>query len=251
MISTERVTAACADDGVATVEMRDAPGKNALSEPFVAELLVALAEVAACERARVVVLLGLPEVFCSGASREVLAQVLDGAIVPSDLQLAREVLDLPLPVIAAMEGHAIGGGLALGLCADLVLIARESRYGCSFMNMGFTPGMGLTRLLEQVVAPTIAHEMLYSGEAVKGARFEGRSTFNDVLPRAQVRERAFALAARIAEKPRPALVALKRVLSQPKREAFEASRSAEALLHQITLADRATVRQLIEEHFDA
>ena len=63
------------------------------------------------------------------------------------------VLDLPILVVAAMAGHAIGGGLALGLCADIILLSRESRYGASFMNMGFTPGMGITKLLEHVMSP--------------------------------------------------------------------------------------------------
>ena len=57
--------------------------------------------------------------------RRVLEEVARGNVVPSDLRLARVLLDVPVPTIAAMEGHAIGGGLALGLCADVTLIARE------------------------------------------------------------------------------------------------------------------------------
>ena len=53
---------------------------------------------------------------------------------------------------AAGEPIKIGGGFALGLCADVILLARESRYGCTFMNLGFTPGMGTTSLLEHVLS---------------------------------------------------------------------------------------------------
>src|SRR6266496_5802192 len=165
-----------------------------------------------------------------------LASLVDGSIAPSDLLLSKAFLDLPVPTIAAMEGHAVGGGLALGLCADIVLIARESRYGCPFMNLGFTPGMGMTRLLEHVLSPAVAHEMLYTGEPFKGAHFEGRCGFNYILPRVEVRAKALDLAERIAEKPRVALATLKRVLSLPRRQAFESTRTVEALMHEVTFA---------------
>jgi len=241
------VVVAYAESGTATIEMRDVAGKNAMSVPFVEALLASLQEVAAWERLKVAVLLGLPDVFSSGASHEVLTALVDGAIAPSDLLLSKAVLDLPVPTIAAMEGHALGGGLALGLCADVVLIARESRYGCPFMNLGFTPGMGMTRLLEHVVTPAIAHEMLYTGEPFKGAHFEGRSGFNYILPRAEVRPKALDLAERIAEKPRVALRTLKRALSLPRRQAFEATRTVESLMHEVTFA-QPDVRRLLKEH---
>ncbi len=236
------------DRGVATVTMSDAHGRNAMSEPFVRELSETLRALATCAEARVAVLLGLPDVFSAGASREVLEAILDGKLVPSDILLPKAVLDVPVPVIAAMEGHAVGGGLALGLCADIILIARESNYGCNFMNLGFTPGMGVTRLLEHVLSPAIAHEMMFTGQFFRGAHFEGRSGFNYILPRVQVRAKAMDLAARIAEKPRPAVEALKRVLSVDKRQAFEASRTVEAMMHAITFAG-PDVRRLIEENY--
>lgn len=236
------------DRGIATVTMDDAAGRNALSESFVRELSEALAALAACSEARVAVLLGLPEVFSSGASREMLHAILDGKLAPADILLPRAVLDVPVPVIAAMEGHAVGGGLALGLCADIILIARESSYGCNFMSLGFTPGMGTTRLLEHVLSPAIAHEMMYTGQFFRGAQFEGRSGFNYILPRAQVRPKAMDLAARIAEKPRTALEVLKRALSAAKRQAYEAARATEATMHAITLAG-PDVRRLIEEDY--
>jgi polyketide biosynthesis enoyl-CoA hydratase PksI len=243
-----RVAVAYEAEGIATIELCDVAGKNTLSAPLVEELLRGLRQVAAWDALKVAVLLGSPEVFSAGASREELHRVASGALYPADLLLPKALLDVPVPTIAAMEGHAIGGGLALGLCADLVLIARESRYGCSFMNLGFTPGLGTTRLLEQVVSPTIAHEMLYTGAAFKGAHFEGRSGFNYILPRGQVRPKALDLARSIAEKSRVSLVALKRVLALPKRLAFESTRTTEGLMHQISFAQPDILR-LIDQSY--
>jgi polyketide biosynthesis enoyl-CoA hydratase PksI len=154
------------------------------------------------------------------------------------------VLDVDVPLIAAMEGHAVGGGLALGLLADIILIARESRYGANFINMGITPGLGMTRLLECVVAPTIAHEMLYGGQLFKGSHFEGRSGFNYILPRDQVLPKAMDLAARIAEKPRLALMMLKQTLSIPKKRMALESRPVEANMHRIVFGEPDILRTI-------
>jgi 4-carboxy-3-alkylbut-2-enoyl-[acp] decarboxylase len=243
-----RIAVTRTDDGIATVAMIDAVGRNAMSEPFVRELLGAFEAVAKWPDLKVVLLLGLPEIFSAGASREVLHALADGAISPSDLLLAKSFLDFPVPTIAAMEGHAIGGGLALGVCADVVLLARESRYGCPFMNLGFTPGMGLTRLLEHVLSPAVAHEMLFSGEAFKGSHFERLGGFNYILPRDDVRHKSLDVAQRIAEKPAVALRALKQILALPKRQAFAAAHATEALMHQITFAQPG-LRQHIEESY--
>ena len=234
--------------GVAVVSMVDVEGKNAMSERFVGDLLGALREAEAWAPLKVIVLAGLPDVFSSGASMDMLRALARGEVAPADILLAKAVLDLPVPVIAAMEGHAVGGGLALGLAADVVIIARESRYGATFMNMGFTPGMGMTRLLEHVVSPAIAAELLFSGELRKGAWFEGRSGFNAILPRAEVLPRAHDVAARIADKPRAALEILKRTLSLGRRRAFEETHTLESLMHLVSFNGPDVLRRIEEQH---
>ena len=234
------------EDGVGVLALQDAESRNALDDAVVRQLEEGLANLGENPAVNVVVLEGLPEVFCSGASRDLLRALADGTRRPTELLLPRRILAVPVPVIAAMQGHAIGGGLAYGICADIVLVARESRYGLTFMNFGFTPGMGTTRLLEQFVSPAIAHEMMYSGHTFKGSHFEGRSGFNYVLPQAEVVSKAHDIAQRIAEKPRPALEALKRTLSLAKRELFEQAYTLETLMHQVTFGSEVS-RRLGEE----
>ena len=238
------------EEGVAELAMRDAAGKNAFSEAFVGQLLSALDRLAEQSGTKVVVVTGLPDVFCSGAPRELLVKLCRGEVVPSDIVLSKALLGFPIPVISAMEGHATGGGLALGLCADIVLLARESRYGASFMNMGFTPGMGITRLLEHVLSRAMAHELLYTGEFRRGSAFEIRSGINYVLPRAEVRPKAFDLAAHIAEKPRVALETLKRTLSLGRRQAFEETRTFESMMNEISFSKDEVKRRIEDEYVE-
>jgi polyketide biosynthesis enoyl-CoA hydratase PksI len=237
--------ASTVEDGVALVRMQDEAGRNALSAAMVRGLEAALRAAGGRPDVRAIVLAGLPEHFSTGASPEVLAALAGGEVAPDDLLLPRALLDLPVPLVAAMEGHAIGGGLALALCADVIVAARESRYGCNFMDYGFTPGMGTTGLLEYVVGPTLAHEMLFTGALLKGGCFEGRG-FNHVLARAQVLPKARDVAASIAEKPAGALRALKAALGARKREIFEAARASEVLMHRLTLSAPEVRRRIAD-----
>ncbi len=246
--NNELVTCKVAADSVALIEMRDEAGHNALSEAFVESLLAAITRAVALEATKVIVLAGGRQVFSAGAPKELLRRLLDGDIRPADIGLPRHLLAVPVPMIAAMEGHATGGGFALGLCADIVIIARESRYGCSFLNMGLTPGMGTTRLLEHCLSTAVAHELMFTGEFRRGADFEGHGGFNYVLPRAEVRAKAMDVAARIAEKPRAALETLKRGLAERRRGAFEEAYALETKMHRAALA-QPEIRRLIEEEY--
>ena len=158
------------------------------------------------------------------------------------------MLDIPIPVIAAMQGHAIGGGLALGLCADIAILAEESRYGCSFMNMGFTPGMGITKLMEHYMSPAMAQEMQYTGMFYQGRTLIGKTNFNYILPKADVLDKAQQLAEAMADKPRKALSVLKRYQSMTRRKTFEETYSIETMMHELTF-DQTEILKTIQENY--
>jgi len=248
MSRDDLVTLQTLEPGILVLLLQDEPGKNAFSEPFVEQLLACLDQIDADDEARVCLLRGLPEVFCAGAPRELLLRLADGELAPTDIVLSERLLDLPVPVVAAMEGHATGGGLALGLCADVALLARESSYGCSFMNLGFTPGMGTTSLLEEAVGPYLAREMMLGGQYFRGRHLEGRGNLNYVLPRDKVWGKAQAVARRMADKPRHALELLKRHLSARRRQRFQAAKTAEAQMHSVCFAHPETRQRIKDEY---
>jgi polyketide biosynthesis enoyl-CoA hydratase PksI len=241
-------TLTMSSEGVAVLRLQDEANKNALSEEMVRSLETHLQEVSGRDDIKVMILAGLTEYFSSGASLEVLRGLTESRIDPGDLVLPARILDVPVPTIAAMEGHAIGGGFALGICCDIVLIAEESRYGCTFMNMGFTPGMGTTRLLEHVVSPAIAHEMLFTGQTLKGKHFENRGGFNYVMPRSDIWGKAIDLATRIAEKPRTSLVLLKQSLAAGRKQIYEGALAAEAPMHRKAFAAPDIITRILENY---
>jgi polyketide biosynthesis enoyl-CoA hydratase PksI len=242
-----RITLTRQDDGILILTMQDRDGKNSLGTAFVEELTETLAAISRDTTAKICLLRGTEEIFCSGGNQELLIALAEGELVASDIMLSRAVLEIPIPTLAVMEGHAVGGGLTLGLCCDIVMMAEESRYGCSFMNMGFTPGMGTTRLLSLAVGDYIAAEMMLSGTFYRGKHFKGRTQINAILPRKELWAKAEQMAASIAEKPRFALELLKRDLSLHKRRLFEEARTNEVAMHQICFTQPETAARIRAE----
>jgi polyketide biosynthesis enoyl-CoA hydratase PksI len=222
-------------DGVARILMRDREGHNALSPDFTAALLNALETVNADPSATVVLLCGTPDYFCTGATRDLLEALHDGRVLPTELGLARRVLELDLPVIASCAGAAMGGGLVLAAACDLVVLAADRRYGFNFMDLGITPGMGSTALAEQVFGPAIAHELLYGGEFKLGYELARCVGVSAVAPSSVVDLRAAGLAQRIADKPRKNLSMLKRTLTIGRRARLEEALTIESLMHETSL----------------
>lgn len=235
-----RVRLTIDEDGVAELHMCDAAGNNAFSRAFVAELIERMGELARNRTAKVCIVRGLPEVFSAGGDRGVLMDLAEGRIEPYDLELTRTLIELPIPTIAAVEGHAVGGGLVFALACDMVVLARESRYGTNFMDLGFTPGMGTTGLLQFAVGEYVAAEMMFGCQYFKGAQLEGRAQVNDIVERSKVLARARKLAMRLTDKPRFAIELLKRQLALPRRQAFERARTAESMMHQVCFGQPET-----------
>ena len=91
------------------MQMQDVAGKNALSPHFVERLIEVIQEVRADEKIKVLILSGMQDIFCSGADLDTLVKICKKEILQVDIILSKMLLDIQIPVIAAMEGHAIGG----------------------------------------------------------------------------------------------------------------------------------------------
>lgn len=103
------------------------------------------------------------------------------------------------PIIAAIQGAAVGGGLGLAMVADFRVTCAEARYCANFTRLGFHPGFGLTVTLPAVVGPTKAALMFYTSRRVPGTEAHAMGLADLLVPQDQVRVAAMALAAEIAE----------------------------------------------------
>ena len=245
---SDRIVVRLEDSGIVYLKMNDHQQKNIFSDEFIEELLNGLDKVEQMNP-KVLVLQGLPDVFSGGADKLNLIDLCDGKVHVKDLLISERLVGTSFPIIAAMEGHAIGGGFVMALCCDIILAARESRYGAVFMLLGFTPGMGCTTLLSELVGPFIANEMMFTGKRFKGSELAQKSTnINYILPRDQIMPKATDLALQISEKNRDSLCLLKNTLSARKKKLLLEARLQEDLMHQISFSFPET-RTAIEEFY--
>ena len=109
------------------------------------------------------------------------------------------VRELPQPVLAAVNGHAIGAGCCVALACDIRIAAREAKLGLNFTRLGIHPGMGATWTLPRLVGPAHAADLLYSGRMLDGVEAERIGMVNRAVPAEQVLEETHELAASIAD----------------------------------------------------
>lgn len=197
------------EHNIVQLTMQDRAHKNTFSEELILGLIKAFKLIQANERYKAVILTGYDNYFASGGTQEGLLAIHEGKARFTDLNIYSLALDCKIPVIAAMQGHGIGGGFVLGLFADFIILSRESIYTANFMKYGFTPGTGATYILTKKLGFSLAEELLLNAGNYRGAELEKRGVPFPVLPREEVLKYAFRLAQEIAEKPRISLITLK------------------------------------------
>jgi polyketide biosynthesis enoyl-CoA hydratase PksI len=237
-------------EATALLVIDDVENGNRLSERLCDEFTGALADLAKDPALRVLILSGTPKVFCAGATLESLRRIAGGEVDVKDLTIARRILEFPVPVVGAIEGHAVGGGLLMAACCDITVASETSRYGLNFTDLGFTPGMGATALLPALVGPQFAAEMMMTAKFYKGRELKHRGLFTHIVPAAEVMPLALDLAARIAAKPRHVLEMLKETLSLPRRGALDSAIARESLMHRICFS-RPETAALIEDSYNS
>ncbi|MBU1077308.1 MAG: enoyl-CoA hydratase/isomerase family protein [Spirochaetes bacterium] len=238
------------ENGIAYLKMNDVQRKNVFADDFLDELVQGIDELENKYQPKVCVLHGLEDVFCAGAEKKNLTDLCDGKIHVKDLVVSEKLVGTSFPVIAAMEGHAVGGGLVMAACCDIVIAARESRYGAVFMSLGFTPGMGCTQLLSGLMGPFIANEMMFTGRLFKGKELADKGTnINYILPKTEVMPKAKDIAGQISEKNIKSIYLLKYALSARKKKLLIDARVHEDFMHRMSFAFPETKRT-IEEFYN-
>lgn len=208
------VTLEIVDQSIALVQMQDRAHRNMFSENLVQGLASRFTEIRRDERIKVIVITGYDAIFSMGGSREELGRISEGSqnfADPSFLYLG--LLLSPVPVIAAMQGHAVGGGLAFGLFADIVVMASDGVYSANFMNFGAPPGLGATFILQEKLGKGLSSEMMFTARPFQGEELRERGGSLLFRRREKVLDEALSIASRLCDKPLSALKLLKRGIS--------------------------------------
>jgi enoyl-CoA hydratase/carnithine racemase len=212
------------DDMVATVEIRRAPN-NFFDVPLIkalAETYLALDDDPAC---RAIVLCSDGRHFCAGADFTGQSSVQPGVSGGQLYVEAVRLFSAKTPVVAAVQGAAIGGGLGLACSADFRVAAPEARFAANFSRLGFHHGFGLSVTLPRIVGNQHALDMLYTSRRVPGEEAAAMGLCDRLVPLAQVRSEAHAAAAEIA---RSAPLAVRSIRETMRGDLADAVRRATA-----------------------
>ena len=174
------------DGSVARITLNRPEKRNALNEALVTGIKAALHQASAVDAARVIVISGAGNDFCSGADLEALRKISE-ASVSENVEDARSLMELfelirqvPVPVVAAVRGRALAGGCGLASACDLVLAASSARFGYPEVKIGFVPAMVLA-ILKRNVSEKRAFELLTRGAEISAEEAKQIGLVNQVF----------------------------------------------------------------------
>jgi 2-(1,2-epoxy-1,2-dihydrophenyl)acetyl-CoA isomerase len=205
-------------DGAATIELNRPQALNAWNAQLGADLLSALRTAAADDAVRAVLITGAGRAFSSGAD----LRDMGGGEGQPDLYatlteryhpIMQAIRALPKPVVAAVNGPAVGIGCSLALCCDLILAAESAYFLLAFVNIGLVPDGGSSLFVPSRVGMARASEMSMLGERVSSAQALEWGLINRVFADAALRDEAAALVARLAAGPTRSYAGSKRQLN--------------------------------------
>jgi len=234
---------------VAWIVMNRPEALNAWTRQLGREMMDALDEAAADPDVRAIVLTGAGRAFSSGADLKAVGE-LGGNGSPDVLTPLREVYNplilrartIPKPVIAAVNGPAVGIGCSLALAADLIVAARSAYFLLAFVNIGLGLDGGASQSLAARVGHARAFEIAYLGERIAAERALAWNMINEVVDDALLNERVTELAARLAAGPPGSYASIKRTINDRAYAGFEELLELEAVLQQ----ERAESKDFIE-----
>jgi enoyl-CoA hydratase len=204
------------DRAVATLRL-NRPPMNALNSAIQSELARAAAHLDSDPQVRAVVIYGGEKLFAAGADIKEMADVSYARMAADSRRLQgafSAVASISKPVVAAVTGYALGGGLELALCADFRVLGESAQVGQPEILLGLIPGAGGTQRLPRLIGPARAKDLIFSGRFVGAAEALEIGLADQVVPDGQVYEAACALAVRYAAGPPIALAAAKHAIDE-------------------------------------
>jgi enoyl-CoA hydratase/carnithine racemase len=240
------------DGAIGTIRL-DRPKMNAINSQLQAELREAAVEARERTEIRAVVLYGGERVFAAGADIKEMEALSypDMLAWGTGLQEALKVVArLPKPVVAAVNGYALGGGLEIALTADFRVLGESAQVGVPEILLGVIPGAGGTQRLTRLVGPAKAKGMVYTGRFVKADEALALGIADRVVPDADVYAAAVEMASQWANGPAVALRAAKQAIDDGLELDMDAALRLESALFAglFATADQKTGMKSFLEH---
>ena len=193
------------DHQIAEIALNRPENRNSMTSDVLEGLRDAVARARSDRDLRCVIVTGRGKSFCAGADFKSQQQEAEPARFRTGNERTFDIyspflslLEIEIPTIAAMQGHAIGGGLGLALVCDLRVANREARYGANFVRLGLHPGMATTYILPRLLGLPRAVELLLTGRIINGDEAAEVGLVNYAVDAEQVMEKARELASEIA-----------------------------------------------------
>lgn len=216
------------EDGVALVRLHRPERRNALSLALRRDLAAAFTSFAEDPAVRVAILTGDDRNFAAGADLGEMADLdVLGALARPVAALSAPIERFPKPLIAAIEGYCLGGGLEIALMADILIAGEGARFGLPEIKVGVLPGNGGTQRLPRLIGRPAAMLMLLTGEPVEAARALAMGLISELIGTGQALPRALAVARRIAAMPPLAAALIKELVTQGAEASLPAAQSME------------------------
>jgi len=234
------------EPGIVQVTMQDRIHKNTFSNELTSGLFEAFELIRQNDTYKVVMLTGYDSFFCCGGTKEGLLDIQAGRLKFTDSNVFSLPLDCKLPVIAAMQGHAIGAGWALGMFSDFIIFSQQGIYESNYMKYGFTPGAGATLIFPEKFAPGLANEILFTARQFTGIELEKRGIPYPVLHRDAILPYATDLARTLCQSPRGSLIELKAHTAGPIRAKLQHTFQREIAMHENTFVGNAEVLKRVD-----
>jgi enoyl-CoA hydratase/carnithine racemase len=221
-------------NNVATITLNLPDKLNSIGVKMIHELIQACDEIEQSGKARVIVITGAGRAFCAGADLDDLKET--AASKSADLErnlrlwflLTWRIKNVELPTIAAVNGHALGGGFALAIACDIRIAAEDVRTGTVFVQRGASSAdMGVSWILPRLVGAGRAAELMFTGDIIDAAKAERIGLFNHVVPRDQLMQAAREMAEKLAAGPPIGLKFTKRALNRSMWEGLQSQLNLE------------------------
>ena len=222
------------EDGIATIIFNRPDAMNALNNQTRAEFGEAVADIAADDTVKVLILTGSGKAFVAGSDIKEFNQTTAFA-AHNITRLGAMVEKLDKPVIAAVNGFCLGGGCEIAMGCDIIIASEKAKFGQPEINLGIIPGGGGTQRLQRLVGACRAKELIFTGDIIRAEEADRIGLVNRVVPMDELMPAAKEIAKKIASKSAAALKLAKQAINKGMQTGLETGLEYEREMYSLSL----------------